>query len=332
MLGFVCCILSQCDLWQDDIREIFDETMDLFPNLVDIMEPEKDATSSILWLPDETSEFESTPFQDNLNIKLLDEFEKLDENDSESCLSPSSDVDSKDKDTQSAVLTKEYRERQSSSPTSQPPDSTISTAIKGPKVIQIIRLTQPQHVDQKKETSDCQSLSKNAIAARENRIRKKKYIQELEATVAAITSENTTLKTDVQRLETVVGDLEAEVKYLRNVLENVDEISSLIKAIRSTSGSKVQQEENGNHERPQERMNTRASLKRKLIHDDGESISNENSKRVNTLPAPKTNVSKESSASQLGGVCLHVNKGQMSLEFCARCSGSAVATWHTQSR
>ena len=79
-------------------------------------------------------------------------------------------------------------------------------------------------------------MSKNAIAARENRLKKKQYVKDLEDTVKSISAENGTLKKQVSTMEEAVTDLKTEVKYLKKVLANQSTLSALLKNIPSVSG------------------------------------------------------------------------------------------------
>lgn len=79
-------------------------------------------------------------------------------------------------------------------------------------------------------------MSKNAIAARENRLRKKQYIGDLEQSVRSLSAENRTLKSQVSTMQETVADLRTEVKYLKSVLANQSTLSALLKNIPTVSG------------------------------------------------------------------------------------------------
>ena len=79
-------------------------------------------------------------------------------------------------------------------------------------------------------------MSKNAVAARENRLRKKQYVRDMEQTVSSLKAENSTLKSQVSTMQEAVSDLKTEVKYLRNVLANQSTLAALLKNIPSASG------------------------------------------------------------------------------------------------
>lgn len=74
-------------------------------------------------------------------------------------------------------------------------------------------------------------FSKNALMARENRLKKKLYVQNLEDTVEKYRDENKKLSSIVDNQSTVIEDLRKEVKYLKNVLTNSTDIGRLLKSI-----------------------------------------------------------------------------------------------------
>ena len=72
---------------------------------------------------------------------------------------------------------------------------------------------------------------RNAIAARENRRKKKNERETLEGKVKDLTEENALLKEQVNPLRARVADLEEEVSYLRGVLHNDSSLARLLKNI-----------------------------------------------------------------------------------------------------
>ena len=83
---------------------------------------------------------------------------------------------------------------------------------------------------------DVPCMSKNAVAARENRKRKKQYVVTLEKQTRQLQTENSGLKEQVAGLKETVGNLESEVAYLKEVLANQSTLSALIGNIQSTAG------------------------------------------------------------------------------------------------
>lgn len=138
-------------------------------------------------------------------------------------------------------------------------------------------------------------MSKNAIAARENRIKKKLYVNKLERSVRHLSTENATLKRRAQEMSREVEELSEEVQYLRSVLCNADEIKTLVRCIRSVRPSLANDHKNG------------VSLKRERVEEDHDYIATGGKRRA---PVDK----------KAGGVCIHVANGTVSLEFCHRCA------------
>ena len=80
------------------------------------------------------------------------------------------------------------------------------------------------------------SGSKAAQSARENRIKKKNYINGLEKSVSDLSKENKELRSEVDSLKGNVGSLRTEVAYLKNVIANQSMLSSLLKNTLKTPG------------------------------------------------------------------------------------------------
>lgn len=140
-------------------------------------------------------------------------------------------------------------------------------------------------------------MTKNAIAARENRLKKKLYVSKLERSVRALSTENATLKRRSEDMSREIEELSEEVQYLRSVLCNVDEISTLVRSIRSVRPSLATSLTNG------------ATQKRLRMQDDHDYVSAGGKRRPPGESA--------------GGVCIHVDNGAVSLEFCHRCAAKS---------
>ena len=143
------------------------------------------------------------------------------------------------------------------------------------------------------------NISKNAQQARINRQRKKAYIQGLESKMAEMHKENSKLKSETLHLRRDKRSLEDEVLYLRRVLANDSALANLLRNIDSDGVVLSKSFEN-------QRKRSLA-----LDHDYGK-------------PAPKYQRHKYVNGSQVkqasGGVCLHVDTGRVSLEFCSKCA------------
>ncbi|XP_041371822.1 probable basic-leucine zipper transcription factor F isoform X2 [Gigantopelta aegis] len=134
---------------------------------------------------------------------------------------------------------------------------------------------------------------KNAQQAKQNREKKKAYVQGLETDIKRLQTENNELTSKNKTLTSRTTALEEEVEYLKNVLANESSLSKLLKNIDSVKGVRL--------------SSSFQSRKRSAALDhcyDTESPS----KR----PRPST-----------AGICLHVDKDDVSLEFCSHCSRMA---------
>jgi len=90
-----------------------------------------------------------------------------------------------------------------------------------------------EHSARSDEDADGVPLSKNALLARENRRKRKQYVTNLEADLAAMSKENASLKGQLADKDCKVALMEREIIYLKGVLANVEEISGLIRTIKA---------------------------------------------------------------------------------------------------
>lgn len=172
------------------------------------------------------------------------------------------------------------------------------------------------------EAYGCQpNKSKNAIAARENRLKKKRYVEGLEKSVNSLASKNNQLVSKVDDLEEQNRQLRDEVEYLRNVLANSDDIAILINSIKTANKAKSQcnfdhclkqHDYSKSPETEVAQVTTRSSSKRKIEKSSED--------QENNFKKPKNSGNNRAA---LGGVCLHVNNGKLALECCVQCSVSA---------
>ncbi|XP_015252295.1 PREDICTED: CREB/ATF bZIP transcription factor isoform X2 [Cyprinodon variegatus] len=139
-------------------------------------------------------------------------------------------------------------------------------------------------------------INKNAIAARMNRLKKKEYVSSLEKQVGLLSTENTALKQENCELTKRVEELEDESRYLRAVLANESMLAQLLSRLSGVNGMKLS-----------------SSLFQGPLSNDHDYA----------LPRKRVKVEeKEASA----GVCLHVDKNHVSVEFCTKCAASASAS------
>jgi len=173
---------------------------------------------------------------------------------------------------------------QTTLPLTQPVAASMPGIDPVPEVTAIKKEPEPKCVEKNR---------KNAEAARQNRQKKKKYLESLEHERISMKAENVVLKTKCRELQENVKKLNEEVAYLKSVLENQSTLASLIQNIPNAPNVKLT-----------------SSFARKRPNEGGRSVG--------------TSVKRARKDITTGGVCLHVSKDVVSLEFCASCSKQAV--------
>lgn len=136
-------------------------------------------------------------------------------------------------------------------------------------------------------------INKNAIAARINRLKKKEYVNSLEKKVGSLSTENNMLKQENSQLTKRVEELEDETRYLRAVLANESMLAQLLSRLSGVNGMKLS-----------------SSLFQGRDSNDHDYA----------LPTKRVKVEEKETS---GGVCLHVDKNHVSVEFCTKCAESA---------
>lgn len=139
-------------------------------------------------------------------------------------------------------------------------------------------------------------VNKNAVAARMNRLKKKEYVNGLEKTVGNLSTENRILKQENGQLGKRVEELEDETRYLRAVLANESMLAQLLSRLSGVNGMKLS-----------------SSLFQGSKDNDHDYA----------LPRKRVKVEEKETS---GGVCLHVDKDHVSVEFCTKCAESASAS------
>ena len=148
----------------------------------------------------------------------------------------------------------------------------------------------------KVKESEVERNRKNAEAARQNRLKKKRYMEELEKEHSDMKRESVILKAKCHEFQQRCQRLQAEVEYLKNVIANESMLSSLIQNIPNV---------------PNVNLSSSLSSKKRPPADSS------------NVPTPASKRSK-TTRSTGAGVCLHVAKDQVSIEFCQQCSKQAA--------
>ncbi|KAL1516158.1 hypothetical protein ABEB36_000077 [Hypothenemus hampei] len=96
-----------------------------------------------------------------------------------------------------------------------------------------------QNKPTRKPTRTPKCFSKNALMARENRLKKKIYITSLESQVTSLKVENKKMSQTIDSQTNTINQLKREVRYLKSIIANSDGIGKLLKAINSSTGMHV---------------------------------------------------------------------------------------------
>ncbi|KAM4046777.1 CREB/ATF bZIP transcription factor isoform 1-T2 [Anomaloglossus baeobatrachus] len=145
--------------------------------------------------------------------------------------------------------------------------------------------------------------NKNAVAARLNRLRKKEYVSGLEHTVSRLSEDNARLEQERKALGARVHELESEARYLRAVLANDSALSQLLSRLTGLGGVKL----------------STSLFRDPYVKADDHDYA---------LPGLARTVEpeEEEAGAPSAGVCLHVDKEKVSVEFCPACARSAAAS------
>lgn len=171
------------------------------------------------------------------------------------------------------------------------------TAVKPPavKVVKVIKTAAAtkSEVDNELMKALDERNKKNAVQAKLNREKKKAYIKNLEDEIDELKSENAALKISNEKNLKENKALHEEIDYYRSVLANQSALAGLLKNIGSVSNV---------------RLSSSIGCKRSAESDHEYSSTN--------VPSS----SKRSKSAKSAGVCLHVDQGLVSLEFCSKCA------------
>lgn len=224
----------------------------------------------------------------------------------------------------------------------------------------------PDFSSKSDEDADGAPLSKNAQLARENRLKKKRYINGLENSLSTAKKENETLVKQLSERDEIIEKLQKEIVYFKSILANVQEISSLITTIQQDTHIPMSTSLNLNPLK-RSRLDTQTesvmSKKTKIdrlsessgelssIHDEDDTFGLDDWMPSSPLPARHldadslevlNNFSEDDfretevnsaemdhlvDAIPKAGVCLHVFNKKVSLEFCASCAVRAQEKW-----
>ncbi|XP_025212171.1 CREB/ATF bZIP transcription factor isoform X1 [Theropithecus gelada] len=137
-----------------------------------------------------------------------------------------------------------------------------------------------------------------AAAARLNRLKKKEYVMGLESRVRGLAAENQELRAENRELGKRVQALQEESRYLRAVLANETGLARLLSRLSGVG------------------LRLTTSLFRDSPAGDHDYA----------LPVGKQKQDLLEEDDSAGGVCLHVDKDKVSVEFCSACARKASSS------
>lgn len=160
-----------------------------------------------------------------------------------------------------------------------------------------------------------------AEKAKEQRERKKKYVQELQDNIAELKKDKADLQQVTAQLNGKVEALRDEIRYLKGVITNQSELARILRSVANTPGISLSCSILQNGEEGNDGKNNKRKYGDAPANDSGKkgiNLHQENGK--------KRKVDKMASGENSpvdAGVCVHVQSGKVSLEFCAECSKKA---------
>ncbi|XP_053241483.1 CREB/ATF bZIP transcription factor [Podarcis raffonei] len=159
------------------------------------------------------------------------------------------------------------------------------------------------------------SRLKAAAAARLNRQRKKQYVMGLESRLQGLAAENRGLRDRNRGLCRRLRDLERETSYLRAVLANQSALGRLLSRLAGDGRVGLRISSSGLVEDGAAAaavLEARPAYEASGDHDYA-------------LPVvPEGGERKRAASPSAGGICLHVDRDQVSVEFCSACARRAA--------
>ena len=161
--------------------------------------------------------------------------------------------------------------------------------------------------------------NRNAVMARLNRERKKRYVNNLESEVSTLRKMNSSLSEENQNLKVSISKCREELAYLQNVLGNQSMLSSVIKAVSGIAGVNLKGiVKTSGKNNADDKNSTTVDKDIPANGDKSQKWLKEDTINGEQYPT---------SANSIGnGVCLHVQQENVSIEFCHHCSAHATAS------
>lgn len=174
------------------------------------------------------------------------------------------------------------------------------------------------------------SRLKAAAAARLNRLKKKQYVLGLESRLQGLAAENRQLRDRNRGLNRRLRELERESGYLRAVLANQSALGQLLSRLAGTRagglrlGTSLFRDGRRQHQQQQQHQQQPSRA-------GGDSGDHDYALPNARPPGPEQppGAEPEERWAAPGGICLHVERDQVSVEFCSICARRAAASFKT---
>eukprot|EP00795_Rhopilema_esculentum_P001233 gene1233-15603_t len=157
--------------------------------------------------------------------------------------------------------------------------------------------------------------NRNAIMARLNRQRKKRYVSNLESEVNNLRKQNAGLLAENSDLKVKVTKYFEEMEYLKGVIENQSMLSTVIKAVASAPGIKLK----GVVPFTNKAGDTQADASDAIDTTKGSCSTSS----VSAVKHSQDHSIPKMAAKNKGGICVHVQEENVSIAFCHHCSSHA---------
>lgn len=161
------------------------------------------------------------------------------------------------------------------------------------------------------------TIKTQAEKAKEQRQRKKKFVQELQDTIEELKQEKAGLQQVNTQLNDKIGSLQEEISYLKGVIVNQSELAKILRSVANIPGISINCSVLKNDQGEMGKNN-----KRKCVPagKKGVNLRDENAKKR------RMDIEVNGELENNAGVCVHVQSGKVSLEFCPECSKKAKST------
>ena len=161
------------------------------------------------------------------------------------------------------------------------------------------------------------TIKTQAEKAKEQRQKKKKFVQELQDTIDELKQEKAGLQQVNTQLNDKIGSLQEEISYLKGVIANQSELAKILRTVANIPGISINCSVLKNDQGEMGKNN-----KRKCVPagKKGVNLCDESTKKR------RMDIEVNGELENNAGVCVHVQSGKVSLEFCPECSKKAKST------